>query len=513
VVNTLDETREENFIINNVLKNELLNLDNMNDIPFYIGKKELINHLIEIQKENVYKIFSSHNIYSHIKNEIKLINKKLSNIPEACKNQEEMTEKIEECMESFSETLFEDLNRLDCDENGEPNKHLLKFILDTKFKSFIKYVKEKMNELLKESFCKNVSYNIKETNAGNIPIFKDSIPYPILLKPEIKRILNGYETKIIKDVFEVVVERIYYVIDTSFEGYDNLKSEIKKLYEKKAYDQLKEVINFYKLIKNLEINNIFTLNKEVIIKANNINQDINYSIMEEKFNEYNNGDYESPVRFATDFTKDVLESNLGEAVKNAFQKIGDNIDFSFKINSNYEKEKKFKQIQYDEKACIIKISYHPQNISEFNQKITINDMDDKTDTNDEKDKNLYEFIPGYDYIKKENLNNFKELIKNKKIPLTTANVITEFIAYLEVMIDRFLDMLFMSIRSNLYSNLTDNKTINDIHDQLKKLNFESNKDLMGISTKMAKEKKEYEKRLENLYQAEEILQKLKSDNK
>lgn len=142
------------------------------------------------KKKNLYKIFSNNNIYSHIKNEIQRITNKLNNIPENCKSKEEMTEKINECMEDFSEALKENLELLDCDENGEPKEHLLKYILDTKFKLFKKEVKEEMNALLTELFCKKVSNNIVETNIDNITVFRSSIPYSILLKPEIKHILN-----------------------------------------------------------------------------------------------------------------------------------------------------------------------------------------------------------------------------------------------------------------------------------------------------------------------------------
>lgn len=81
-------------------------------------------------------------------------------------------------------------------------------------------------------------------------------------------------------------------------------------------------------------------------------------------------------------------------------------------------------------------------------------------------------------------------------------------AYLEVMLDRFLDMLFMNIKTNLYSNLTNRDTIIDIHNKLKNLDFESNKNLMGISPKMNNEKLECEKKLKSLLEAEEILKKL-----
>ncbi|ORX77264.1 hypothetical protein BCR32DRAFT_283382 [Anaeromyces robustus] len=203
LVNSLDETREENYIINNILRNndELFNIDNTNDFPIYIGIKELINHLIEIQKKNLYKIFSNNNIYSHIKNEIQRITNKLNNIPENCKSKEEMTEKINECMEDFSEALKENLELLDCDENGEPKEHLLKYILDTKFKLFKKEVKEEMNALLTELFCKKVSNNIVETNIDNITVFRSSIPYSILLKPEIKHILNCCKCQVMLDRF------------------------------------------------------------------------------------------------------------------------------------------------------------------------------------------------------------------------------------------------------------------------------------------------------------------------
>ncbi|OUM60491.1 hypothetical protein PIROE2DRAFT_63105 [Piromyces sp. E2] len=529
VANIYDDPKDETDAINGILRNHLniFNMDNMNNFPVYIGIQELINHLIEIQKQNLYKIFSDSNISSQIKKEINAISSKLKNIPEKCKAQEEMTNKINECIETFYEALRDNMELLDCDEDGKPknNQHLMKYVFRMKFKEFKKEVKEEMNKLLTKSFCNKVTYNIVESNSDHIPVFEDSIPYGHLLRPEIKRILTGFENRIIKDIFNTMKERVFYVIDTSFEGYDNLKLKFKKLFETYALKQLKEVESFYDLIKKVEIMNVYSVNKEIINKNNNLNKDINYYLLADKFKEQNS-EGDNLVRFAKDFTKDVIDSTLGEPVKEAFELVGKNIDSLFKINSNFEKEKNYKKIEYDENVGIIKISYHPQNISTFNQKIILdedefyngiskknkNKDNAMNDGNNNNNNERYEFIPGYEYILKENLDNFKNLVKEKKIELITANVITEFIAYLEVMLDSFLDMLYKNIRTNLYLNLIDGKMINYINRNLSKLDFESNKELMVISPKLVNEKLEYDEKLKNLEEAQVMLKRLYESN-
>lgn len=91
------------------------------------------------------------------------------------------------------------------------------------------------------------------------------------------------------------------------------------------------------------------------------------------------------------------------------------------------------------------------------------------------DNGEFEFIPGFQYINKEKLEEFQKLIAEGKVQIKTANVITKMVAYLEVMLNRNLDTIFLSIQKYLYDRLTDDEMIDHIRNKINLLDFKTAK--------------------------------------
>ena len=60
------------------------------------------------------------------------------------------------------------------------------------------------------------------------------------------------------------------------------------------------------------------------------------------------------------------------------------------------------------------------------------------------------------------------------------------ISYLEIMLNRVLDMFFLNAKKYLYDKLTDDDMINHLKNEIHLLNFEECKDLMEISHEITK---------------------------
>ena len=75
---------------------------------------------------------------------------------------------------------------------------------------------------------------------------------------------------------------------------------------------------------------------------------------------------------------------------------------------------------------------------------------------------------------------FQKLITRDEIQIKTANVITKMISYLEVMLNRDLDMIFLSIKKYIYDRLTDDQMISYIRNELHLLKFEKCRKLIEI---------------------------------
>ena len=109
---------------------EILNdLPNIDNYPYiYKGVDQLINHLIEIQKEGK-EILNNENI--------------LNKLPGECQNQRDGFLILEECIRNFSQLLKNKINILECNEDDSPKENLMKYHIYLKFKEHIKKTKKK----------------------------------------------------------------------------------------------------------------------------------------------------------------------------------------------------------------------------------------------------------------------------------------------------------------------------------------------------------------------------------
>ena len=154
-------------------------------------------------------------------------------------------------------------------------------------------------------------------------------------------------------------------------------------------------------------------------------------------------------------------------MKNKYEEYSKLIKSQIINNYNYEKEKEVRKFDQQIFSGRIKIAYRPSEIDTFYDRIMDEEILKLTD-NDE-----FEFIPGFQYINKEKLEEFQKLIADGKVQIKTANVITKMVAYLEVMLNRNLDIIFLSIQKYLYDRLTDEEMIDNIRNKIYLLDFKS----------------------------------------
>ena len=153
--------------------------------------------------------------------------------------------------------------------------------------------------------------------------------------------------------------------------------------------------------------------------------------------------------------------------------------------NNYEVEQLTRI--YDSLGCKgrPKLAYEPENITTFDERI-----EDLNLTDDEG----YEFIPGFQYIKNKNLNDFINLFKNGQVLPKTANTVVKMVVYAEVMCNRTIDVIFLAIQNYLYDNLTNREMCeylrNEVHKLLIKQEFEESKKLLEVNREVAEEIKQ-----------------------
>ena len=92
-----------------------------------------------------------------------------------------------------------------------------------------------------------------------------------------------------------------------------------------------------------------------------------------------------------------------------------------------------------------------------------------------------------------------------KVEQKTANTIVKMFEYAEVMCNRVIDILFLSIQNYLYDNLSNIKMINhlrnQIHKSLFKLNFDDCKQLLAVNIEIEEEIRTRKKNIEKLSSA------------
>ena len=208
-----------------------------------------------------------------------------------------------------------------------------------------------------------------------------------------------------------------------------------------------------------------------------------------------------------DYTFEVTSNDkIGKVVKAKFKKNQELIKSLIQIIYNYENEKNTRSYDNDEYLGRTKIAYIPQNIDTFDERL-INEEYVKIYDDDQN-----EFIPGFQYINKEKLKDFINLIIEGEVQLKAANVITQMIAYLEVMLVRVLDMVFLSIQKYLYDKLTNDEMICHIRNGIHSLSFEKCKKLVEIKPNLEEKRTEFLNNIKNLKKALKEIQALSDGN-
>ena len=532
---------------------EMINeINNINNYPnIYKGVGELVNHLIELQRE--YLELSFPDLITKINREITINENELNKLPKECKNERDFFDMFYECMDNFSKILEKKMYSLKC-ENGVPEENLMKYHIHIKFREIIENTKIKMSQLFTKPFCDEVTHNIIQSSVDNISILEDKVPFNQLIKPKIINILSDFETTIL-DIFDYMTNQIYSLIDNAFGFYKNLKYKVETLFKDYANEQKEKVQNFYKEIYYLETENVLTYNNDLVNKLNSLNKEINYSLLGKKLkrikeedeeeedkkenniknnnieNEKNNNKIEENIKDKIELKEeekngnilnkkkkkkmlkriakikdDIFNNDFGEIVKKSFLGTSNITSSLIRIVSNYENEVNARYFDSNEFTGRLQIAYRPEEISTTNERIKNPDLDKFYD------ETKYEFIPGFQYIEKDKLDEFKKLIKEGKIEIKTANVITKMVTYLEIMLNRVLDMIFLNIKKYLYDKLTDKDMINHIKKEIHLLKFEECKNLVEISPEVTNKRKKYTDNIQKFKEAKIMVSKLKEIN-
>jgi hypothetical protein len=423
---------------------------------------------------------------------------------------------FEECIKKFSKILEKKMKILNCNEEGKPKENLMKYHIHLKFKEHIEKTKIKMSELFTESFCNEVTNNIIQFNADNISILEDTVAFNTLIKKKIIDAFSFFEPTIL-DIYDYMLSQIMPLLDNAFGDFYNLKIKVVKIFCDYADEQRKKVQDIFKELYYLETENVLTYNSDLINKVNCLNKHINFYLLGKKMkrHERDKEDHSkknaeknenNSVKKKIALEEDIVDNDVGQAVKNTFEEKSKIINSLIEIVSNFDNESKARYFDSNEYTGRIKIAYKPEDIATYDEKI-INPDHEKF-----YDENKYEFIPGFQYIEKNKLDEFKKLIKEGKIQIKTANVITKMVTYMEIMLNRVLDTLFLTIKKYLYNKLTDADMINHIKNEIHLINFAESKNIMEISSEITNKRKQFKDNLKKFKEAKILVSRL-NDNK
>jgi hypothetical protein len=503
-------------------------IPNINKFDVNIGRKQLIEELIKIQfehyKENVKNMKET--LYSEIKKKKEILDK----LPPECDDKNEFCDHFFDLLEELLKDFNEDIKKF---KKG-PEGNLLKFELQNEYKVYIQRSKEKVNELLTLDFCNYVTNNVKQINSDNITIREDEIPFQLLIVPKLKEILNVFE-EVIDSIFRKIKSKIEEYLKNAFTKYINLKSEIVRLYNNYSDIQYNKMTKFYKEICLLETKNITSFDLELnykcnalvrkilnfLYKGNELENNINTNSNENTNNDSNQNQNikkkeDTSDNVISDEKEDIIKGvkNINNFIVQKFKELTkdtiEKLNLEVKQNPNYKEEvkKKFDQYKsditqiigminnyeveqltriYDSLGCKgrPKLAYEPENITTFDERIE--------DFNLNEDEG-YEFIPGFQYIKNKNLNDFINLFKSGQVIPKTANTVVKMVVYAEVMCNRTIDVIFLAIQNYLYDNLTNREMCeylrNEVHKLLIKQEFEESKKLLEVNREVAEEIKQ-----------------------
>ena len=210
-----------------------------------------------------------------------------------------------------------------------------------------------------------------------------------------------------------------------------------------------------------------------------------------------------------DLTTEVTNNPLfGEEVKKRFNEKSDLLQSLIKINYNYENERSTRFYDSIDYKGRIKIGYRPQDMGAYTEKIE----NKEASKYNKLEKGEIEFIPGFQFIEKNELNKFIKNIMDGKIEMRTVNAVAQMISYLEIMCTRVLDTIFLAVQKYLYDSLTNEKMIDNIRSKLYLLDFEDCKNLIEINPEKAAIRKECNIVVTNLNEALKRIEKLKKND-
>ena len=507
------------------VKRILEQIPNIDQSKVNIGRKKLIEELIKIQFEYYKENFK--NIKETLNSEIEKEKKLLGKLPE----------EYDDDKNKFYDNFFNVFNNLLNEFNGNikklkkgPQGNLLKFELQNDYWDCIKESKEKVNDFLTLNFCNYVTKCIQQTNSDNITILEDEIPFQHMISDKIQEILEVFK-KVIESTYIKINSQIDEYLKNSFAKYINLKNKVIKLYDDYSKAQKTKMVNFYNEIILLETKNIKSFDLELNYKCNSLvrkilnflykgneldnnintneNKDLNQNENKEKKEDTSDNKISDEkediikgfkninnliMKKFKELTKDTIEKlnlevnqnpNYKENVKKKFDQYKSDITQIIGMINNYEVEQLTRI--YDSLGCKgrPKLAYEPENITTFDERI-----EDLNLTDDEG----YEFIPGFQYIKNKNLNDFINLFKSGQVLPKTANTVVKMVVYAEVMCNRTIDVIFLAIQNYLYDNLTNRGMCeylrNEVHKLLIKQEFEESKKLLEVNREVAEEIKQ-----------------------
>ena len=534
-------------------------IPNVENFPVSIGRKNLINELIRIQYDQYKENFRD--IISNIRKEIKKNKDTLDKLPPDYDLKEDFCDSFIDIFEELLKIFKESIKKY---KKG-PEGTLLKYEIHEEYKKYIIKSKEIVNEFLTLDYCDYVTNNIKQTNIDKITILEDEIPFKLLITPKIKDILNIFK-EIISNINLKIINQIKDDISDSFGKFKNLENKIKDIYEEYTKSQYDKMEKFYKEIYLLETSNITSFDLELNYKchvlvrkilhflykkielpkddSNEIKKDENNNNQINTNNENNNNiinenendnksmenddkdnnsvstsnqticdcrdDIIKGIKNINKFTIEKFKGLTGEIIDKLYEEVQTNPNFKKDIKkkqkeyrghimqiigiiNNYEVEQLTRI--YDSIGCNgrPKLSYTPETITTFDERIEDIHIDGKDG---------YEFIPGFQFIRNQNLNDFINFYKCGKVLPKTANIIVKMVSYAEVMCNRVIDYIFLGIQNYLYDYLTNDQMItyirNEVHKLLFRMNFEECKRLLEVNRQIAQKIKTCKYNIEKL---------------
>ena len=255
-------------------------------------------------------------------------------------------------------------------------------------------------------------------------------------------------------------------------------------------------------VEDTTISDINDFDKKSEDLENNINNENNKEKAPKEDDENPN---KSVFKTIDDLTNEVVTNeNIGEEIIKKYKEYSKLNKSLIKIIFDYKKESEIRSYDSKEYTGKIKIAFRPQDIGTFYEKLINLEFENLK-------KGDIEFIPGFQYINKEVLEEFKKNLKEGEIQLKTANIITKMVAYLENMLNRVLDMVFLSIQKYLYDRLTDDKMISFLRNGIHLLSFEKCKNLIEIKPEDIEKREECQRKITDLQKALNEISKINNN--